>query len=547
MGLTLVIDEIIAEDRTYSFNKTLRVTKPDQPKIKTVYFAEAKIEKEYEGTEEIYIVKSGDGSLSKIAKKKGITVEDIIKSDPKITNSNKNRINVGQKIVLSSKKMKGEKITFTKINDAEVGDEAYIVVETSNFENKNLKINIKQGKEKGIEEKGKSITVQKDKKDSTIIKATIGDFSKTKYLNKDDYKNFAILKITLKPKDKNKLKLWNDKLKDLKDKKTKLFLLVDAHTDNTDLEIEYDGNTENGEEETKSNYKNCWLNKDKEWFELRKKCAGDFKVEQLKKIFNTAHSTRVAAIVSELNKSYISDGKTKKLYEIFELDNCKKRAHFFAQAYVESTSNLSGAFNGESLNYSIKALVSGYPFSVFLKEKYKKKAYEIGRGPYTYYIEEKKIDKKTKKKITVKKKIKISRTQKANQKAIANIAYDDANRSKNYKLGNTQSGDGWKFRGRGLLQITGRTNYTNSQKIIDKKTSNSNVDLSKGYDTFTAKEAVFAGLADWYEKKCYLEADKGITPTHVDNVTRKINKATKSYAQRKEAFERIKKIFKLVE
>jgi putative chitinase len=45
----------------------------------------------------------------------------------------------------------------------------------------------------------------------------------------------------------------------------------------------------------------------------------------------------------------------------------------------------------------------------------------------------------------------------ANKEMIANIIYGGAWGKKN--LGNIQVGDGWKFRGRGLIQITGRANY----------------------------------------------------------------------------------------
>jgi putative chitinase len=56
-------------------------------------------------------------------------------------------------------------------------------------------------------------------------------------------------------------------------------------------------------------------------------------------------------------------------------------------------------------------------------------------------------------------------TQKADQRAIANIVYGGEWGRKN--LGNTEPNDGWVFRGGGPLQLTGRDNYTRWGKTIN--------------------------------------------------------------------------------
>jgi len=52
-----------------------------------------------------------------------------------------------------------------------------------------------------------------------------------------------------------------------------------------------------------------------------------------------------------------------------------------------------------------------------------------------------------------------TRAHKANREMIANIAYGK-------RMGNWREGDGYKFRGRGFIQLTGRENYTNVSKVI---------------------------------------------------------------------------------
>ena len=124
-------------------------------------------------------------------------------------------------------------------------------------------------------------------------------------------------------------------------------------------------------------------------------------------------------------------------------------------------------------------------------------------------------------------------TPKANQEAIANLVYSG-------RLGNGAADsdgdgdmdaddDGFKYRGAGCLQITGKSNFAEVQKRCMAKTgAEANPDTLEGFMLF--------GFAYWLWRDCYKAADTG----DADKVTAIINKHTESYAKRKEYFNSIK-------
>jgi putative chitinase len=112
--------------------------------------------------------------------------------------------------------------------------------------------------------------------------------------------------------------------------------------------------------------------------------------------------------------------------------------------------------------------------------------------------------------------------------ALANAAYAG-------KLGNGDeaSGDGWRFRGRGLIQLTGRDNYRRFGKAAL-------VDLVAEPDLAADPEvAVLLALAFWRLRLCNEAAD-------CDNscaVTLRINSAMEGLAERRALTTRAKEIF----
>ena len=126
---------------------------------------------------------------------------------------------------------------------------------------------------------------------------------------------------------------------------------------------------------------------------------------------------------------------------------------------------------------------------------------------------------------------------KANQEAIANIAY--ANKLGNGNADSDGDGDmdanddGYKYRGAGCLQITGKGNFAEVQKRIVAKTgAEANPDTMEGFLLF--------GMAYWLQHDLYRLADRGTDLSVVDAITAKINKYTTSYEERRKHFLSIK-------
>jgi len=159
----------------------------------------------------------------------------------------------------------------------------------------------------------------------------------------------------------------------------------------------------------------------------------------------------------------------RKAMEFFKMSP-ERAAHFFAQ-----TAHETGEYKlfTENLNYSVKGLQSifGKYFPGNLEESY-------ARQP----------------------------------EKIANRVY--GNRMGN---GDEESGDGWKYRGRGALQLTGKNNYKAFSEYLEKPEILDNPDLVS--DEYAFESALF-----FFDKnKLWSICDKGVTDETIKQLTRRIN------------------------
>jgi len=181
-------------------------------------------------------------------------------------------------------------------------------------------------------------------------------------------------------------------------------------------------------------------------------------------------------------KGHIPDGVIQMIPDTaakFQINTPLRLAHFLAQCGHES-----GGFRAtqENLNYSAKGLMG-----IFKK----------------YFPTEA-----------------IANAYQRNPQKIANKVY--ASRMGN---GDEGSGEGYKFRGRGYIQLTGKDNYTAFGKSIGE-------DIPSNPDVVASKYALLS--AAWFFNKNGLHkmADGGATDAVVTSITKRVNGGTIGLADR---------------
>ena len=155
--------------------------------------------------------------------------------------------------------------------------------------------------------------------------------------------------------------------------------------------------------------------------------------------------------------------------EKFEINTPLRLAHFLAQCGHES-----GGFKAvsENLNYGAAGLQS-----IFKKYFTPESAKEYQRKP----------------------------------EKIANIVY--ANRMGN---GNQASGEGYKFRGRGFIQLTGKDNYAAFDKTVEE-------DILATPDLVATKYPLLSAAWFFHKNGLHKIADEGATDLVVTKVTKRVN------------------------
>lgn len=268
-------------------------------------------------------------------------------------------------------------------------------------------------------------------------------------------------------------------------------------------------------------------------------CNKNITLNQMKKIFpDCKDETKL----QEAMKSY------NNYMEKFHMNTCWNKAHFFAQTFVESGTALN--YKNESFNYTTRRLIKGDYTSGFVKGNLEKKipgyntTGKFNKRPFAYFDNHHNAAEKLGRKDVFQNNDGL--IQKANPETIANQAYGP-NSVKGKELKNTQEGDGWLYRGRGFIQITGRVNYEACNKYTKQYASVEILSMDGANKVGTSAEvAMLACMGYWIADDRKIQ-NKANGEKNEDKISKFIG-TNVDWAGKKKAFDEItSELFKVNE
>lgn len=141
-----------------------------------------------------------------------------------------------------------------------IGEQLFLVIKTNGLAGKQISANVvdRDGLLQGASMR--ALTVMPDT-ETEVVKLT-GQI-------RED--GFAVLPFRIQSKDEEKNSVWRQKIGEAEGKIVPVCVLIDAHTENSDLTIKYYGHNPDGDTGPTAGKSNYWLDTESTWFELRRK------------------------------------------------------------------------------------------------------------------------------------------------------------------------------------------------------------------------------------------------------------------------------------
>lgn len=243
-------------------------------------------------------------------------------------------------------------------------------------------------------------------------------------------------------------------------------------------------------------------------------CEKDITLKNIEDIFGvyTKHKSARQEIVKYINEFIkLSRKKGKPIH----LDTCLRKAHFFAQVGTETL--------GINPDWMVETDAKRYTVANCKRVFGDRAKYLERAGLLDSYCNDNP------------------------QKRLLNYVYGKGNGFDNGN-GNEASGDGYKFRGRGLKQITGRDNYKDAAKILKDVFPEYFIDLEANPDKVKEpKYAVLTAFAYWEKHEIWKVADslKESTDSNIKKIRGKVNPGLAGWKECKMHFEKGIEVFKV--